>query len=140
MTGVQYRIVQTVITKTGVFESEGTADETYHEDISAIVRTGTLDKTPEQIERQTAESLEFYEDEVVIHEGGNEEYLYYLQILDGDKWRNVKSLQPRPYVEDDENEDCEDPLAGDTDDGSDYIPDAGPLTPHYFALKARGEI
>jgi hypothetical protein len=38
-------------------------------------------------------------------------------------------------------EEDEDPLAGDIDDGSHYVPEPGPLnTQHYFALKERGYI
>lgn len=139
MTGIDYRIVQKVRTVTGTIKFAGTVDETDREDISAIVRTGTTVKTPEQIRRQTALSLGFYDDEAAPYEGGNEEYLYYLQTFQDGKWRDLKSLQPVPYP-DDEDED-ENPLAGDIDDGSGYVPGPDPLTtPHYFALKMRGEI
>lgn len=138
MTGVQYRIVQKIRTVTGVTAFSGTVDETDREDISAVVRTGTLCKTPEQIARQTATSLEFCEDEASLHEGGNDDYMYYLQTLQDGRWCDVKSLRPVPYLDD---EDGEDPLTGDTDDGSNYVPDADPTTTqHYFALRSRGEI
>jgi hypothetical protein len=142
MTGIQYRIVQKTRTVTGISQSNGTVDETDREDISAIVRTGTMTKTPEQIGRQTASSLEFYDDEAATYEYGSEEYLYYLQTFQDGKWCDVKSLRPAPYPEDDEeDEEDEDSLAGDIDDGSHYVPDANPLTtPHYFALKGRGDI
>lgn len=139
MTGIQYRIVQKVRTVTGSIQFAGTVDETDREVISAIVRTGTMAKTPEQIRRQTASSLEFYGDEAAPYEGGHEEYLYYLQTFQDGKWCDVKSLQPVPYPDEDDNDEDEDPLAGDIDDGSGYIPGPDPLTtPHYFALKNQG--
>lgn len=138
MTDVQYRIVQKIRIVTGTIQFAGTVDETDREEISAIVRTGTMAKTPEQIGRQTALSLKFYDDEAATHEGGNEEYLYYLQTFQEGKWCDLKSLRPVPYPDDEEDED-EDPLAGDIDDGSGYIPGPDPLTtPHYFALKNQG--
>jgi hypothetical protein len=142
MTAVQYRIVQRIRTVTGISQPQGfgTVDETDCEELSAIVRTGTMTKTPEQIARQTALSLEFYDDEAATYEGGGEEYLYYLQTFQDGKWCDVKSLRPMPYHDDVDDED-EDPLATDVDDGSGYIPGPDPLTtPHYFALNGRGEI
>ncbi len=139
MTEIAFRIVQKVRTVTGIIRFAGTVDETDREDISAIVRTVTTTKSLDQIKRLTAATLELYSED--LYEGDNQEYLYYLQILQDGTWRTVKQLYPGRYPDSDDDYDDEDPLKGDLDDGSNYVAPANPLTTqHFFALKNCGEI
>lgn len=73
---------------------------------------------------------------------GNKDMLFNAPVTEcmchDDEFDTGEDLRDGDY---DEEDDTEDPLAGDIDDGRDYVPEPGPLdTPHYFALKERGYI
>lgn len=109
---IEWRIVQKIRAVTGTVEFAGTVDETDREDLSHIIRTGITDASLEQIRRWTAESIGFYDDQASSYELGDEEYLYYLQVKQEGKFRNVKSLKPAMLPDQDDGYD---------DEGDDYV-------------------
>jgi hypothetical protein len=91
----------------------------------------TEDQTEEFLATLTADQT----DRFVVVRPDSSERGYSLRGFDVEQ--SDEDDYDQPYDEYDDSDD-ENPLAGDIDDGSHYVPEPGPLnTQHYFALKER---
>ncbi len=93
-----WRVVQKISVTTGIVEFANTVDESCREDASVIISAGVSSATLEKFQRWTSTLLEFYAEDVSMHEQGSEIYCYYLQTMQDGKWTDVKRLKPIPEL------------------------------------------
>jgi hypothetical protein len=140
---LSWQIVLKGITYPGAFSWDSSARHDRQEEYISTVLSGTRFASVLEACSWTSTLLDFCDFRDDRFAEDYDDYVYYLEVqMPSKAWFRVRTLTPFPVDEDgryDSSEEDEDPLAGDIDDGSGYVPGPDPLmTQHYFALQQRG--